>query len=75
MHIHGRSDVDMHSLVRTYFACHEVEGSYRKCLAETADKDKMKPRFYNLAPADYSNQDVPRIDGLVSMIHITKTHH
>ena len=27
--------------------------------------DKMKPRFYNLAPADYNNQDVPRIDGLV----------
>ena len=25
----------------------------------------QKPRFYNLGPADYSNQDTPKIDGLV----------
>ena len=38
MHIHGKSDVDMHTLERTYFACHEVESNYRKSLAETTDK-------------------------------------
>ncbi len=30
-------------------------------VSETA----LKPRFYNLSPASYSNQDTPKIDGLV----------
>ena len=25
----------------------------------------MKPRFYNIGPAEYSNQDCPKVDGLV----------
>ncbi len=28
----------------------------------------MKPRFYNLGPTNYNNQDVPKIDGLVNII-------
>ncbi|XP_064650064.1 E3 ubiquitin-protein ligase UBR4-like isoform X3 [Lineus longissimus] len=48
---------------KTHFSCREVEESYRK--HSTGHKDgEMRPRFYNLSPAEYKNQDIPKIDGL-----------
>ena len=35
--------------------------------------DSFKPRFYNLSPADYSNQDVPKNDGLVRVENYYRT--
>ncbi|ELU10961.1 hypothetical protein CAPTEDRAFT_154354 [Capitella teleta] len=46
---------------RKYFLCSEVEDNYWKNLDGEAAKG---PRFYNLGPADYTNQDTPKIDGL-----------
>lgn len=30
----------------------------------SSSDNTMKPRFYNIGPTDYSNQDTPRNDGL-----------
>jgi len=27
----------------------------------------LKPRFYNIGPTDYTYQDTPKVDGLVSV--------
>ena len=35
----------------------------------------MKPRFYNLGPSDYSNQDTPRIDGLACSFILGNPEH
>ncbi|KAI0242917.1 E3 ubiquitin-protein ligase UBR4 [Lamellibrachia satsuma] len=52
-------------LVPTYYTCCEVEDSYTKNIASHDGKEThLKPRFYNLAPTDLSNQDTPKIDGL-----------
>ncbi|XP_076674868.1 E3 ubiquitin-protein ligase-like protein poe isoform X2 [Andrena cerasifolii] len=40
----------------------EIEDNYRKF--GTQDEFSMKPRFYNLSAKDFSNQDIPKLDGL-----------
>ena len=53
------------NLNKTHFACREVEENYLKSLtSQQAKENLMKPRFYNLGPANYTNQDAPKVDGL-----------
>ncbi|XP_015606097.1 protein purity of essence isoform X2 [Cephus cinctus] len=47
---------------RIYTPWKEIEDNYRKFSVQ--DEFSMKPRFYNLTPSDFNNQDTPKLDGL-----------
>ena len=54
----------LHSQCST-FVC-PVLGSTTCCVFSVCPPDETKPQFYNVAAADYSKQDAPKIDGLAS---------
>jgi len=53
---------------RRYFVCNELEESFTKHGGGGGHKQvvepRVKPQFYNIGPAEYGNQDTPKIDGL-----------
>jgi len=53
---------------RMYIAWGDIEMNYRKLGPQ--DEFSMRPRFYCLASPEYSNQDQPKLDGLVSTVMI-----